>query len=283
MSIYNEKTKHRFVLGDILGEGGFGTVHSATNTDTGEIVAIKKINKSKIRHPTPRKHMVNEIRLLEHFFKDPENCKLFLCYKEFFEDKDNVYIVTENLSPSYVTLKPKNMYELKQRAPKLFHKILINMAKAVKALHQMNLVHMDIKPSNFMVNVENGQVKLIDFGLSCRIVTILDASGVAECTERSKQLYGTLGYIDPEFFDLHNERDYPKNDVFALGATFYAFATGEKYILGNTSKEQEHNNRENKHRAIPDNEYTDLLHGMLRPTPYDRIDIDMVLDMLRSI
>lgn len=92
---------------------------------------------------------------------------------------------------------------------KLFHAA----AKALQVMHKAGYVHADIKPNNIMVTNE-GLVKLIDFGQSCKNGTV------------KERIQGTPDYIAPE--QVKRQPITPKTDLFNLGATMYWLLTGQR-------------------------------------------------------
>jgi len=92
---------------------------------------------------------------------------------------------------------------------KLFHAA----AKALKCMHDAGFVHADIKPNNIMVT-NQGAVKLIDFGQSCKNGTV------------KERIQGTPDYIAPE--QVKRLPITPKTDMFNLGATMYWLLTGKR-------------------------------------------------------
>jgi nucleotide-binding universal stress UspA family protein len=92
-------------------------------------------------------------------------------------------------------------------------------ATAIHALHQQEVIHLDIKPSN-LLRRPDGSVALIDFGLShhAHLPDLID--------EQFRVPIGTAPYIAPE--QVLGVRDEPRSDLFALGVTLYHLATGER-------------------------------------------------------
>ncbi|MBR4902514.1 MAG: protein kinase [Victivallales bacterium] len=90
-------------------------------------------------------------------------------------------------------------------------RVMYQAVQALSYLHKKKIVHLDIKPSNFML--VNGKIKLIDFGVSV-------VSGY-----QSKAITGTGGYLSPEQIckDTIDER----TDIFALGIAFGVFMGGQ--------------------------------------------------------
>jgi eukaryotic-like serine/threonine-protein kinase len=93
------------------------------------------------------------------------------------------------------------------------------IAFALHDIHRQHVIHLDIKPSNVILR-ENGEAVLIDFGLS-RHDQLPDL--VAEEFEGA---IGTGAYVAPE--QVLGDRSDPRSDIFALGATLYFLATGER-------------------------------------------------------
>ena len=92
---------------------------------------------------------------------------------------------------------------------KLFHAA----AKGLQHMHEAGFVHADIKPNNIMVT-NQGLVKLIDFGQSCKNGTV------------KERIQGTPDYIAPE--QVKRQPITPKTDLFNLGATMYWLLTGQR-------------------------------------------------------
>lgn len=100
------------------------------------------------------------------------------------------------------------------------------VAEALHDLHQQQVIHHDIKPSNIMFR-QDGTAVLIDFGLARhdRLPDLL--------AEQFRLPMGTGPYISPEQV-LHNRSD-SRSDLFALGVILYYLATGERPFGAPTS------------------------------------------------
>ncbi len=86
---------------------------------------------------------------------------------------------------------------------------------ASSASTRLGFLHADIKPNNILVNPDNQEVRIIDFGQSCRIGQI------------KKRIQGTPDYIAPE--QVHRLPLDQRTDVFNLGATMYFMLTGKPF------------------------------------------------------
>jgi nucleotide-binding universal stress UspA family protein len=93
------------------------------------------------------------------------------------------------------------------------------IAEALDDLHHQHAIHLDVKPSNIMFRPD-GHVVLIDYGLA-RHEKLPDL-----LAEEFRLPLGTSPYISPE--QVLYVRDDPRSDLFALGATLYHLATGQR-------------------------------------------------------
>ena len=86
------------------------------------------------------------------------------------------------------------------------------IATALNAMHERGFVHCDIKPNNILIS-EEGSIKIIDLGQSCKIGTV------------KARIQGTPDYIAPE--QVHRKHLSHRTDIFNLGATMYWAMTGK--------------------------------------------------------
>ncbi|MEG4944015.1 AAA family ATPase [Microcoleus sp. F4-D5] len=99
--------------------------------------------------------------------------------------------------------------------------LALQITDALGKVHQNNVIHKDINPSNIVLNPQTGQLKIIDFGLS----TILSQENPT--LKSPNVLEGTLGYMSPEQTGRMNRvLDY-RTDFYSLGVTFYELLTNQ--------------------------------------------------------
>ena len=91
------------------------------------------------------------------------------------------------------------------------------LADAVNSIHAQDVVHLDLKPENFILRA-NGEAVLLDFGYAhhARYPDLL--------AEEQHFAAGSAPYVSPE--QLRNDRSDPRSDLFALGVLLYELATG---------------------------------------------------------
>ena len=196
-----EINKKKYTIKEVLGEGAFGIVFKAQDK-SGNYVAIKKIKKEQF--------ILEEKTFLEFFKND---CDVIVCFKDFEEKKEYVYIVME-----YIEGEELNSRHIKEIEIRNLFKTLIII---LKKLCDKNIYHLDIKPDNILVNKNTKEIKLADFGLAC------------SKDKMKKNACGTSGYIAYEV--LKDIKISCKADVFSMGATLYKLLTGKRiykdYVL----------------------------------------------------
>ncbi len=193
-----------------LGEGLFGVVKKAIHKKTNKVVAVKIINKDKLR-PGEKDLIRTEIDLMK-LFQHPNIVKLL----DHFENADSIYIVMEILEGGtlldYMESKDLILSE------KIIAKILFCIGSVIKYLNSYGVVHRDLKPENVMLSdkSDNPVIKIIDFGLTRTL-----APG-----EKLSDGFGTITYVAPEVLSrkLYNKQI----DVWSMGVILYLLLSGGK-------------------------------------------------------
>ena len=95
----------------------------------------------------------------------------------------------------------------------------LRITQALGAIHQKNIIHKDINPTNILINLETQDIKIIDFGISTRL------SQEQTAVTNLHHLEGTLAYISPEQTGRMNRALDYRTDFYSLGVTFYEMLT----------------------------------------------------------
>lgn len=219
----------KYLVGDVLGEGGFGITYIGFDLNLEIQVAIKEFypngfvtRESGVTSTVTIYRGENEEAILKwkNNFLD-EARSLAKCshlsgvvgVKDFFQENNTVYIVQEYLDGK--TLKEY----IKSRGGKIpFNELLKDIEPVIIALgevHEQGLIHRDISPDNIMM-LKSGGMKVLDFGA---------ARSYLEGDEKSRSVLLKPGYAPEEQYRTRGKQG-PWSDVYALCATIYKCITG---------------------------------------------------------
>src|SRR5262245_22489300 len=218
----------RYILLDILGEGGMGRVYKAHDTRMGRDVAFKIIRKEKLAHPTTAGRFIQEIQALGKMTKHPNVVEVFTADQL----GDNHYCVMEYIDGSDLTQLVRDRGPMGvQPACDAIRQAALGLQHAFEA----GLVHRDIKPSNIIVPRTSGPVKLVDLGLA----RLMDAPGGEEAHRLTQEgfVIGTPDFLAPEQARDPMTVDV-RADINALGATLYYILTGRVPYDGSNATEK---------------------------------------------
>lgn len=205
----------RYVIGEVLGEGGMGIVFAATDRTTGEERALKFMK-------------ADDIKATARFLREAHVAKTFV-----HDVVVPVLAVIDGPGGAPVLVMPRLhgldlatfLAQRSEGSVAETQAIMAPLLDGVAALHALGAVHRDIKPANVFLE-EGGRIRLLDFGL-------VRASGsyfgtMASLTTKGAQV-GTLRYLPPEAFrDPGANAARPSIDVWGLGNVAFELVTGRK-------------------------------------------------------
>lgn len=195
-----------------LGQGGMGVVYLAVDKKLNRKVALKFLPDEVSTDPDEQRRFKQEASAAAQL-NHPNIAQVFAIE----EDKDKLFIVME-----YV--QGRGLDELiYESAPTMQEKedIAKQIAEGLKAAHDHDILHRDIKSSNIMIT-DSGLVKVMDFGLA-RI------QGTTHITKPGTTL-GTTSYMSPEQVN-GNECDL-RSDIWSFGVVLHELFTGELPFKG---------------------------------------------------
>jgi serine/threonine-protein kinase len=199
----------RYTILGFLGQGGMGSVYLAQRVDLGDLVAIKFLREDW-SSPERRDRFAAEQRTLAN-----------LSYRHIAKLYDaGVENGTPWFAMEYVKGTPVTTYcQTNQLGLNERLRLFRAVCEAVAYAHRSLIVHLDLKPSNILVN-ESGEVKLLDFGIS----KTLDPDGrETEKTQTGLRRF-SLNYGSPE--QIRGELLDVQTDVYGLGVVLYELLTG---------------------------------------------------------
>ena len=219
----------QYIIGKVLGQGGFGITYKAYDTFKQQIVAIKEYmpsdyseRRGKTVYPLADNSKANkifehgknsyiaEIKTLYQFESVPGIVKIF----SHFQENNTAYLVMEFLDGyslrSYVKAKGGKISVAEAT------RCILDVAKSLSVVHKAHILHRDISPENIFLSNDGHDVKLLDFG---------SARHYIENSEEELSVLLKPGFAPPEQYSRTGNQG-PWTDIYALAATFYYIGSG---------------------------------------------------------
>lgn len=224
------KLKDKYIIGRVLGRGGFGATYLAFSNKLNRPVAIKEYFPTGIASRGKGEEEVGIVsdskrevfdKGAKRFFAEAKTMAKFnadenvVTVYEFFYANDTVYYAMEYLDgidlKGYVQKEGGKLSENKAIT------ILKNVCRALMVVHSTGTLHRDISPDNIFI-CRDGRVKLIDFGAAKQVV--------GEHTQQNYSVVVKQGFAPAEQYKSDgNQGNW--TDIYAVGATIYYAVTGQ--------------------------------------------------------
>lgn len=222
---------NRFIVGTVIGAGGFGITYKCFDTTLGVTVAAKEFYPAGLVNRAPGERRVGLLsgdkegqyrERLERFLMEAQSVAQFGKAKDivnvfdFFEENGTAYIIMEYIDG--VLLKD---YLDKQGViqPEAAMRIILPIIEAVKKIHSKGIIHRDISPDNIFIANEN-EIKVFDFG-AAQLNTSREGMAAEPVIK--------VGYSPLEQYRNKSKQGF-YTDVYAVGAILYQMLTGVKPI-----------------------------------------------------
>nr|ADV78065.1 calcium- and calmodulin-dependent protein kinase [Pellia epiphylla] len=246
-----------YIIGQVLGTGGFSVVRKGISRDDGSTVAVKTLKKQGFGYGSPSARqgggrggglpksslgkrplsppqqpsisealVANEIVVMRRIVEDVSPHPNVIHLLDVFDDPTGVHLVLELCSGGelFDRIVSQERYS-EAGAARVVHQI----ANGLHSLHQAQIVHRGLKPENclFLTRAEDSPLKIMDFGLS-------HIDGV---TSPIVGMFGSIDYVAPEA--LVKRSMLPASDMWSLGVILYILLCGYPPFHARTNKEKQ--------------------------------------------
>jgi formylglycine-generating enzyme required for sulfatase activity len=205
----------------LIARGGMGEVYEARHKRLDRPVALKVIRGFRLDDPGIHENFIREMSnagKLDH----PNLVRAY----DAWESDGCLYLAFELLDGK--SLQQVFTSEVKPCLVDVLH-YLLGICSGLNRLHQQNLIHFDLKPSNVML-LPDGTIKLIDIGLA-------KSHGPVQSSHVPGT--GTFGYIAPEAEDPNGTIDQ-RSDLFSLGRLLEFMLNSQKHKKSSSDEEKLH-------------------------------------------
>jgi len=204
-----------------LGRGAVGVVYLAHDTKLDRSVAIKSLPAEVMDNPKVRSRFSREARVLASL----NHPNIATIYDQLEEAEGLGYLVLEYVPGQTLAERiAKSQLKLQETLT-----IALQIAEAVAAAHEHDVIHRDLKPGNIKITPE-GKVKVLDFGLAKAVGgQALDQQSTI--TEPGRVI-GTPAYMSPE--QARGKPTDKRSDIWSFGCVLYEMLTGRVPFKGET-------------------------------------------------
>jgi serine/threonine-protein kinase len=264
----------KYEILEFVASGGMGAVYKARDVDLDRIVALKVLPPATALQPKMLDRFRREARVAARLHHE----NIVTIYE--FSEKDGMYFLALEYVPG---VDLQEYVEKRQKLPPdEAREIVLQAARALAHSHEQQVVHRDVKPSNFLLTRKDGRliVKLTDLGLALH-----PSDGEYRIT-REGTTVGTVDYMAPEQARDSASADI-RSDIYSLGCTFYHLLTGTApFAIGTMAErllqhlQDEPPNVRELNEEVPPG-YATILERMLAKRPDDRYQtpLDLIADL----
>ena len=260
-------SNNNYTTMSLIGKGSFGSVYLVKHNTTKQTYACKKM-KIYFRQSYDKQAIINELKVLAC-----HKSKYIIKLEDAYVYNNHIHLVTEyaergDMSKMLKRLKSRSRYILEDTIKKYLFQICLG----TQYLHNNNVIHRDIKTANIFLTKDN-DIKLGDVG----IIKILKTTNNYAYTN-----IGTPFYMSPELYK--NRRYTNKTDIWSIGVVLYELMTFKvPYNAENLAalKYKVSNQKwllDDKFKQRYSKELVNLLYKILEPIPYNRYDINQILE-----
>ena len=223
-----ETFQGRYLLEQVIGQGGYARVYRARQTDLGRDVAIKVLrtqHRSAEQSEEAAHRFEREAKVVS-LLRDPHTITV---YDYGRTDHGALYMVTEFVDGRNLLDFVNNEGAL---APHRAAQMILGVLYSLQEAHDHGILHRDIKPANVMVYELPGrpdQVMLLDFGIAKAFEPEGDASESMKVALTGQgRVVGSPGYMSPE--QIRGQPLTPASDIYSTGLVFYEMLTATRAI-----------------------------------------------------
>jgi serine/threonine protein kinase len=191
---------HKYEVIENIGAGGFSTVYKARHVNNNKLVAMKII-----KLPMYAKTIRNESKMLSYINRTikHEHVKLFPTLHWYGKFGKMTCLAT--------TYYSKSFKEIMHMPNTNKHDIFVQMIELLQHIHNLHIIHCDVKPDNFMIN-DDGMLTLIDFGLARPYIDFKINKHVPNCVRESGEI---TQYMSENV--QRGERPSRRDDMISIG------------------------------------------------------------------
>ena len=202
----------RYEVIGFIASGGMGQVWKARHLGTGDLVALKVLDPSRVGDDHLLARLETEAATLQNLLREGQHKNIVAVLDFATQAAHACMVMTFIPGKDLKTWCDAQRLDVKERAA-----LIATVARAAGWCHRHGVVHRDLKPANILVHAGTGEPMIVDF-------SIAKSLGHLPITLTGEAL-GTTSYMAPEQLDSRRGAVTSCADVYALGATLYELLT----------------------------------------------------------
>ncbi|KAG1752895.1 kinase-like domain-containing protein [Suillus lakei] len=269
-----------------LSKGGFAMAMGAEDIASNRLICLKVFRKDRLRHNSTKEDLLNELEVYKRLASSRAHpASIFLMELELsFQTKDAICFAMDLMACDLNTcMRDRSVYCSKNAG-----RWTVQLAHGINALHEMGIIHCDIKPKNILIDIRQN-LRITDFGLS-----YLHEGPLEPQRAYTADFVGTDGYRAPEILsnkDCPGFRKYGAPvDWWALGCVVFELVSEGHQVLFDREEDLQDYIfwRCRLHRGCSDfpafkglpKKMVNLMAGLLDPVSSERYGFQKVADHL---
>jgi tetratricopeptide (TPR) repeat protein len=214
----------RYVVAELIGEGGMGRVYAAYDPELARTIALKLLREAP--SPEALARLAREAQVMAQL-THPNIVAIYDIGRHGLQTYVAMELVAGDTVRAWIAAQPRTWREIVE--------VFVQAGRGLAAAHAAGVVHRDIKPDNMFVG-RDGRVRIGDFGLA----RVADAPALAEGTPasgitRTNAVVGTIPYMAPE--QLEGKGSDERSDQYAFCVSLYEALYGARPFAGSTVAE----------------------------------------------
>ena len=248
-----------YILSNTIGKGTFSKVKLGIHLPTQKKVAIKILDKEKIKDESDLERISREIHILT-VLRHPNIAQLY----ETITSERHIYIIMEYVEGHDLF---QYIYSLQRLSELKSSQLFRQLISTLEYIHTLGIVHRDIKPENILLNKQKTILKLVDFGLS----------NSYKHGDLLRTACGSPCYAAPEMIS-GKEYDGLYSDLWSCGVVLYCMLVGKLPFDDEDIKVLYYNIKSANYFLPPflSNVSQDLIRRILTTNPKRRITLDEI-------
>ena len=248
-----------YLLSNTIGKGTFSKVKLGIHLPTQKKVAIKILDKEKIKDESDLERISREIHILT-VLRHPNIAQLY----ETITSERHIYIIMEYVEGHDLF---QYIYSLQRLSELKSSQLFRQLISTIEYIHTLGIVHRDIKPENILLNKQKSILKLVDFGLS----------NSYKHGDLLKTACGSPCYAAPEMIS-GKEYDGLYSDLWSCGVVLYCMLVGKLPFDDEDIKVLYYNIKSANYFLPPflSNISQDLIRRILTTNPKRRISLEEI-------